>query len=45
MSIFVESLLPIGLLIGFEFYAPDEEFDYYELQLNLLILRFTLIWH
>jgi hypothetical protein len=45
MSVFIESIISTGLLIGFEFYAPDEEFDFYELQLNLLILRFTLTWH
>jgi hypothetical protein len=45
MSIFVESLLPIGLLVGFEYYNADEDFGYYELQLNLLIIRLTFTWH
>jgi hypothetical protein len=45
MNILVESLLKIGLLVGFEFYGPDEEYDFNELQLNLLIIRLTFTWH
>jgi len=37
--------MPQGLVIGFEYYAPDEECDFNELQISLLILRFTLTWH
>ena len=45
MNILVESLLKVGLLVGFEFYGPDEEYDFNELQLNLLIVRLTFTWH
>lgn len=45
MSIFVDSLLNVGLMVGFEYYNPDEDFDYYELQLSLLIIRLTFVWH
>lgn len=43
MNIIID--IPQGLLIGFEFYGPDDEFDFNELQISLLILRFTLTWH
>jgi hypothetical protein len=45
MNIIVENLLRVGLLVGFEYYGPDEEFDFNELQISLLILRLTFIWH
>lgn len=45
MNLIIENLLPHGLLIGFEFYGPDEEYDFNELQISLLILRFTFTWH
>lgn len=45
MNVFVENLLKVGLLVGFEFYGPDEENHYNELQVSLLILRLTFIWH
>lgn len=37
--------IPQGLLVGFEYYGPDDEYDFNELQINLLILRFTFVWH
>jgi len=43
MNIFIE--IPQGPLIGFEYYCPDEEYDFNELQISLLIIRFTLTWH
>jgi len=45
MSIIIENLLPHGLLLGFEYYGSDEEFDFHELQISLLIIRFTITWH
>lgn len=45
MNLIIENLLPVGLLLGFEFYRPDEEFDFYEIQISLLIIRLTFTWH
>lgn len=36
--------IPQGLLVGFEYYGPEEEFEFSELQISLLILRFTITW-
>ena len=43
MNILID--IPQGPLIGFEYYGPDEEFDFNELQVSLLIIRFTFTWH
>lgn len=43
MNILID--IPQGPLIGLEYYGPDEEFDFSELQVSLLILRFTFTWH
>jgi hypothetical protein len=43
MNILID--IPQGPLIGFEYYGPDEEFDFSELQVSLLIIRFTFTWH
>jgi hypothetical protein len=45
MNLIIENLLPVGLLVGFEYYRPDEDYDFHELEISLLILRFTLTWH
>ena len=37
--------IPQGPLVGFEYYGPDEEYDFSEFQISLLIIRITLIWH
>ena len=43
MNILID--IPQGPLIGLEYYGPDEEFDFSELQVSLLIIRFTFTWH
>lgn len=45
MNIIVENLLKVGLLVGFEYYGPDDDDNYNELQVSLLIIRLTFIWH
>ena len=39
MSITIENRLAIGFAIGFAYYGPDEEFDYYELTLYLGLIN------
>lgn len=43
MNIIID--IPQGLLFGFEYYGPDEDYDFNELQISLLILRLVLTWH
>lgn len=45
MNLIIENLLPVGLLVGFEYYKRDEEYDFNELQISLLIIRLTFTWH
>lgn len=44
MLIEIHNMLSIGLNVGFEYYSKDSEFDFYEIQINLLIIKFVLKW-
>ena len=44
MTITLESRLRYGLLVGFQLYNPDEEDPYYEVVLDLLIIRLSFAW-
>lgn len=44
MTITLESRLRYGLLVGFQLYNPDKEDPYYEVVLDLLIIRLSIAW-
>lgn len=44
MLLEIHNMLPVGLNVGFEFYDRDNEFDFYEVHINLLILKFVFKW-
>ena len=34
-----------GLNLGFELFQPDDIYDDYELEINLLIIKIIIVWH
>lgn len=44
MVISIESRLRYGLLLGFQLYNPDEEDPYYEIVIDLLVIRLSFSW-
>lgn len=44
MLLEIHNLLPIGLNIGFEIYVKDDEYDFHEVCISLLILKFVFKW-
>ena len=44
MTITLESRLRYGLLVGFQLYNPDKEDPYYEVVLDILIIRLSIAW-
>jgi hypothetical protein len=45
MKIYIENRIPYGLNLGIELFQPDDLFDEYELEINLLIIKIVLVWH
>lgn len=44
MVISIESRLRYGLLLGFQLYNPDDEDPYYEIVIDLLVIRLSFAW-
>ena len=44
MIISFETRLRYGLLLGFQMYNPDEEDPYYEVTIDLLVIRISFLW-
>jgi len=44
MSILLENRIWYGINLGFELFCPDDFFDEYQLEINILILKITLLW-
>ncbi len=44
MIISFETRLRYGLLLGFQLYNPDEEDPFYEVAIDLLIIRISFLW-
>jgi len=44
MLLEIHNTIPVGLNIGFEVYVKDEEVDYYEVHINLLIIKLVFKW-
>jgi hypothetical protein len=45
MEVFIENRMSHGLNLGFELFQPDELYDDYELEINLLIIKIIIVWH
>ena len=44
MVISIESRLRYGLLLGFQLYNPDDQDPYYEVVIDLLLIRLSFAW-
>jgi hypothetical protein len=44
MSILFENRFWYGINLGFELFCPDEMFDEYQLEINILIIKITVLW-
>jgi len=45
MEVYIENRMSYGLNLGFELFRPDELYDDYELEINLLIIKIIIVWH
>ena len=45
MEVYIENRMSFGLNLGFELFQPDELYDDYELEINLLIIKIIIVWH
>jgi len=45
MEVFIENRMSFGLNLGFELFRPDDLYDDYELEINLLIIKIIIVWH
>jgi hypothetical protein len=45
MEVYIENRMSFGLNLGFELFRPDELYDDYELEINLLIIKIIIVWH
>ncbi len=44
MIIGLSSILKSGILLGIQWFNPDEEDDTYEVIIDLVLIRITLLW-
>jgi hypothetical protein len=44
MLLEIHNMIPVGLNLGFEVYGKNEEYDIYEVHINLLIIKLVLKW-
>jgi hypothetical protein len=44
MSILFENRFWYGINLGFELFQPDDLFDEYQLEINILIIKITVLW-
>jgi hypothetical protein len=44
MILEIHNMIPVGLNVGFEIYGKEEGYEYYELQINLLIIKLVFKW-
>ena len=44
MEVYIENRMSHGLNLGFELFQPDEMFDEYQLEINILIIKITVLW-
>jgi hypothetical protein len=44
MLLEIHNMIPVGLNVGFEVYGKEDDYDYYEVHINLLILKFVFKW-
>jgi len=45
MEVYIENRMLYGLNLGFELFQPDDIYDDYELEINLLIIKIIIVWH
>lgn len=45
MEIYIESLFRSGIVVGVEYFAPDEKHDHYEFSIFLLFIRIVIVWN
>jgi hypothetical protein len=45
MEVYIENRMSHGLNLGFELFRPDDLYDDYELEINLLIIKIIIVWH
>lgn len=44
MLLEIHNMIPVGLNLGFEIYGKDEEYEFYEVHINLLIIKLVFKW-
>ena len=44
MLLEIHNMIPVGLNIGFEVYGKDSDYDFYEVHINLLIIKLVFKW-
>jgi hypothetical protein len=44
MIIEIHNMISVGLNVGFELYVKDDDHDFHELGLNLLIFKIVFKW-
>jgi hypothetical protein len=44
MLLEIHNMIPVGLNLGFEIYGKDDEYEFYEVHINLLIIKLVFKW-
>lgn len=44
MLLEIHNMIPVGLNLGFEIYGKDDVYDFYEVHINLLIIKLVFKW-
>lgn len=44
MLLEIHNMIPVGLNLGFEIYRKDDEYDFHELAISLLIIKLVFKW-
>lgn len=44
MLLEIYNMIPVGLNLGFEIYGKDDEYEFYEVHINLLIIKLVFKW-
>lgn len=44
MLLEIHNMIPVGLNLGFEIYGKDKDYEFYEVHINLLIIKLVFKW-